>query len=152
VCHNNPVWTTRVPLRKKHSLADTLLVHIPLPNLRNPAGTMAPPLLKRQKSIISWLHQSYLVPAQAPPLPIAGEHHNVPQQKASRNQHVPDHQKATLDVLKRFMEAIVFTKTPGPVGSNERYSIVDKAWELAIEAQDRQHTLAGASVDWSCLC
>ena len=41
----------------------------------------------------------------------------------------------------------MFTKTPGPVGSNERYSIVDKAWELAIEAQDRQHTLAGASVD-----
>jgi hypothetical protein len=44
------------------------------------------------------------------------------------------------------MEAIVFTKTPWPIMSDEKYSMVDEAWTLAIEAQDRQRTLAGASV------
>jgi hypothetical protein len=32
------------------------------------------------------------------------------------------------------MEAIVFTKTPWPIISNEKYSMVDEAWQLALEA------------------
>ena len=44
------------------------------------------------------------------------------------------------------MEAIVFTKTPWPIISDEKYSMVDEACKLAIEAQDRQQALAGAPV------
>jgi len=44
------------------------------------------------------------------------------------------------------MEAIVFTKTPWPILSNAKYSIVGEAWKLAIEAQDRQQALKGAPV------
>jgi hypothetical protein len=50
------------------------------------------------------------------------------------------------------MEAIVFTKTPWPIISDEKYSIVDKAWQLAIEAQDRQRPLAGAPVGAPSVC
>jgi len=39
-----------------------------------------------------------------------------------------------LEVAKRFMEAIVFTMTPWPIISDEKYSMVDKAWKLAIQA------------------
>jgi len=45
------------------------------------------------------------------------------------------------------MEAIVFTKTPSPILSGDKYTMVEEAWRLAIEAQDCQRTLAGASVD-----
>jgi len=44
------------------------------------------------------------------------------------------------------MEAIVFTKTPWPIISDEKYWFVDDAWKLTIEAQSRQQVLAGASV------
>jgi len=53
---------------------------------------------------------------------------------------------ATFEVAKRFMEAIVFTKTPWPIISEEKYSMVVEAGQLAIEAQDRQQALAGAPV------
>jgi len=42
------------------------------------------------------------------------------------------------------MEAIVFRKTPSPILPDDKYSMVKKAWTLAIEAQDRQQALAGA--------
>jgi len=42
------------------------------------------------------------------------------------------------------MEAIVFTKTPWPILSDEKNSMVDNARKLAIEAQDCQRALAGA--------
>jgi hypothetical protein len=80
----------------------------------------------------------------------------VPQPKAGGDDNVPHHPKATLEVPKRFMGAIIFTKTPCPIISCERYSIVDKAWKLAIEAQDPQRALAGAPVgtasvnQWTC--
>jgi hypothetical protein len=44
------------------------------------------------------------------------------------------------------MEEIVFTKTPWPIISDEKYSMVRESWQLAIEAQDRQQALAGAPV------
>ena len=73
--------------------------------------------------------------------PVTGGDHNVPQ-----------HQKATFEVAKWFMEAIVFTKTPWPIISDEKYSMVDEAWNLAIEAQDHQQALAGAPVGIPSVC
>jgi hypothetical protein len=133
------IRTTRVPPPKKQSRADTVIARAPLPNLRHPAGAIAPPLLKRQKSVINISRESDVV--QALPLPKASGDHNVPQ-----------HQKATFEVAKRFMEAIVFTKTPWPIISDEKYSMVDEAWKLAIEAQDRQRALAGAPVGAPSVC
>jgi hypothetical protein len=102
------IRTTRVPQPKKWSRADTVIASTSLPNLRHPAGTMAPPLLKRQKSTINISRESDIV--QALPLPKAGGDHNMSQQKpGGGDQNVPQHQKATFEVAKRFLEAIVFT-------------------------------------------
>jgi len=112
---------------------------------------MAPPLLKRQKSTINISRESDIV--QALPIPKAGGDHNMPQQKpGGGDSNVPQHQKATFEVAKLFMEAIVFTKTPWPIISDEKCSMVDEAWQLAIEAQDRQRALAGAPVGAPSVC
>jgi hypothetical protein len=101
---------------------------------------MAPPLRKRQKSTINISSESDIV--QVLPFPKAGGDHNMRQQKPGGGDHnVPQHQKATFEVAKRFMEAILFTQTPWPIISDEKYSMVDKASQLAIEAQDRQWAL-----------
>jgi len=50
------------------------------------------------------------------------------------------------------MEAMVFTKTPWPILSDDMYSMVEEAWKLAIEAQDRQRALAGAPVGPPSVC
>ena len=76
----------------------------------------------------------------------------IPQPKASSDQNVPQHQKATFEVAKRFMKAIVFTKAPWPILSDNKYSMVEEAWKLAIEAQDRQWALAGAPVGIQYVC
>jgi hypothetical protein len=129
-----------VPPPKKRSRADTVIARAPLPNLRHPARAIAPPLLKCQKSVINISHESDVV--QALPLP-----------KASGDDNIPQHQKATFEVAKRFMEAIVFTnRTPWPIISDEKYSMVDDAWKLATEAQDRQRALAGAPVGAPSVC
>jgi len=107
---------------------------------------MAPPLLKCQKSTINILRESDIVPALALPLPKAGGDHSVPQPKASGDHNVPQNQNATFEVAKQFMEPIVFTKTPWPIISDKKYSMVDNAWQLAIEVQDRQLASAGAPV------
>jgi hypothetical protein len=84
---------------------------------------------------------------QALPLPKPGGDHNMPQQKPGGGVHnIPQHQNATFEVAKRFMEEIVFTKTPWPIISDEKYSMVDKPWQLAIDAQDRQRALVVALV------
>jgi hypothetical protein len=112
---------------------------------------MAPPLLKRQKSTINILRKSDIV--QVLPLPKAGGDHIMPQRTPSGGDHdIPQYQKATFEVAKRFMEAIVFTKIPWPIISDEKYSMVDEAWQLAIEAQDRQWALAGAPVGAPSVC
>ena len=144
VCRDKIIPTTRVPQPKKRNLADTVIARTALPNLRHPAGAMSPPLLQRQKSTINILCESENVSAQALPLPKAGGDYSVPQPKAGGDHNIPQHQKATFEVAKQFMEAIVFTKTPWPIISDEMYSMVDKTWQLAIEAQDRQRALAGA--------
>jgi len=144
------IRTAEVPLPTKRSCADTVIARAPLPNLRHPAGAIAPPLLKCQKSVINISHESDVV--QALPVPKAGGDQNVPQPKAGGDYNVSQHQMATFEVAKRFMEAIVFTKTPWPIISDEKYSMVDESWKLAIEAQDRQQALAGAPVGTPSVC
>jgi hypothetical protein len=145
------IQTTRVPPPKKRSHADTVIARTSLPNMRHPAGAMAPPVLNRQKSTINISRKSDIV--HALPLPKAGGDHNMPQQKRGGGDHnVPHHHKATFEVAKRFMEAMVFTKTPWPIISDEKYSMVDGAWQLAIEAQDRQRALAGAPAGAPSMC
>ena len=51
-------------------------------------------------------------PGSIPVTPTAQQDQNIPQPKASSDQNVPQYQKATFEVAKRFMEAIVFMKTP----------------------------------------
>jgi len=141
--------TTRVPLPKKRSCADTVIARPPLPNSRNLPAAMAPPLLKRKMSALlnksSEADHAPFARALVLPNKSSGDQ-NIPQPKANSDQNVPQHQKATFEVAKRFMEAIVFTKTPWPILSDDKYSMVEEAWKLAIEAQDRQRALAGEPV------
>jgi len=138
------VQTTRVALPKKQSHANTVNARTPLPDLQHLVGAMVPSLLNRQKSAINISWKSNIV--QALPLPKAGGNHNVPQPKAGGDHNVPQHQKATFEVAKRFMEAIVFTKTPWAIISDEKYQMAEEAWTLSIEAQDHQWPIAGASI------
>jgi hypothetical protein len=146
------IRTTRVPQPKIRNRADTVIARTSLPNQRYPAGAMAPPLLKCQKSTINILRESDIVPTQTLPLPKAGGVQNVPQPKAGGDDNMPQHQKAIFEVAKRFMEAIVFPRTPWPIISDGKYSMVDEAWQLAIEAQDHQRALAGAPVGTPSVC
>jgi len=147
--------TTRVPLPKKQSRADTVIARPPLPDSQNLPAAMAPPLLKRQKSsLLNKLSESDRAPsARALVLPnkSSGDQ-NIPQPKASSDQNVPQHQKGTFEVAKRFVEAIVSTKNPWPIISDDKYSMIEEAWELAIEAQDCQRALAGAPVGTPSVC
>jgi len=146
------IQTTRVPLPKKQSCADTVIARTSLPNLWHPAGAIAPPLLKLQKSTITILHESDVVPAQALSFIKAAGDQNLSQPKAGGDNNVPQHQKATFEVVKQFMEAILFTMTPWPIISDEKYSMVDEAWNVVIEAQDRQPAFAGAPVGTPSVC
>jgi hypothetical protein len=65
---------------------------------------------------------------------------------------LPRHQNGTVQVEKPIVEAIVFTNTPGPIISDERYLMVDKAWRPAFEALDCQRALAGALVGAPSVC
>jgi len=146
--------TTMVLLSKNWSRADTVIARPPLPNSRNPAGSMAPPLLKRQKSpLLNKLSESDHAPStQALPLCMSSGDQNVPQPKASADQNVPQHEKATFVLVKRFMDAIVFTMTPWPIISDDKYSMVGEAGKPAIEAQDHRRALAGAPVGMPSVC
>jgi hypothetical protein len=66
------IRSTWVPLPRKRTRADTGTAHTALPNLRHPAGAIAPILLKCPKSAINILRESDVIPAQALPLPKAG--------------------------------------------------------------------------------
>jgi len=155
VRQDKSLCTTRVPLPKKRSRTDTVIARPPLPNSRNLSAAMVPPLLKRHKSsLLNKLSKSDCAPsARALVLPnkSSGDQ-NIPQPKASSDQNVPEHQKGIFEVATRFMEAIVFTKNPWPIISNDKYSMVEEAWKLAIEAQDCQQALAGAPVGTRSVC
>jgi len=134
------------PLPKKQSPADTLIARTLLPNLQHPALAIAPPWLKSKKSTINIVCRSDVVPAQVLLLSKAGGHQIVPQPKAGGDHNVPQRKKPAFEVATWFTEAFLFTMTPWPIISDEKYSIVDKAWKLAIEAQNHQRALAGAPV------
>jgi hypothetical protein len=144
------IRTTWVLLPMGRSRADTVIARTPLPNLQHPVAAIALTLLKREKSAINISCESDIV--QVLPLPNTSGDHNVPQPKAGGDHNVPQHHKATIEIAKRFMEAIVFTKTPWPIISNEDYSIVDEAWKRAIETQDHQRALAGAPIGTPSVC
>jgi hypothetical protein len=126
----------------------------PLPNSRNPAGVMAPPPLKRQKStLLNKSSTSNCAPSTQtlPQRKSSGDQH-VPPPNASADQNIPQHQNATFEVAKIFMEAIVFTKTLWPILSDDKYLMVEETRKLAIDAQDRQRALAGALVGPPSVC
>jgi hypothetical protein len=107
-------------------------------------------LLKSQNSVIKKSLVSDIV--QALPLPKASGDKHVPEPKVSGDHNIRQHQKATFEIAKWFMEVIVFTKTPWPIISDEKYSMVDEAWKLAIETQDHQRVLAGTPVGTPSVC
>jgi hypothetical protein len=115
---------------------------------------MAPPLLKRQKSaLLNKSSESDHAPsAQALQQPKSSGDQNALQPKATADQNVTQREKATFEVAKRFMEAILFTKTPSPILSDDKYSMVEEPWERAIEAQDRQRALAGTPPGTPSVC
>jgi len=112
------------------------------------AAAMIPPLLKCQKStVLNTLCESDRpTPTQVLLLPKSSGDQNVPQPKASGDQNVHQHQKATFEVSRRIMQAIIFTKTPWSILSNEKYSIAEEAWKVAIEVKDCQWASASAPV------
>jgi hypothetical protein len=151
-CCDEIIAITRDPQPKKRNRADTVIGCASLPNLRYPARAMAPPLLKPQKSTINISCESDIVPAQALPHPKAGRDHSVPQPMAGGDHNVLQNQMATFKVRKWFMEEMILTMTPWGMISNEKYSMVDEGWPLAIEAQNDQQALAGASVGTPSVC
>ena len=146
--HDKSLQTTRVPLPMKRSHANTVIACPLLPDSRNPAGAMIPRLLKRQKSILlNNIFESEGAPSTQPfLLSNSSGDQNVPQPMASADQNVPQKQKATFEVAKSIVEAIVFRRTPWPISSDDQYSMVEEARKLADEAQDRQRASAGAPV------
>jgi len=142
-------------LPKKWSCADTVIAHPLLPNFRKPLWSMAPPpLVKHQKSaLINQSSESDCVPsAQALLQPKSSREKNAPQAKVCTDRNSPQYQKATFEVAKRFMEALVFMKTPWPILSDEKYSMVEQALKLAIEPQDHQWALAGSPAGTPLVC
>jgi len=105
-CLDKSLCSTKVPLPKKCSHADTVIACPPLPNSRNLPAAMAPPLLTQQKSsLLNKVSVSDHAPsawALVLPKKSSGDQ-NIPQPKASSDQNVPQHQKATFVVAKRFM-------------------------------------------------
>jgi hypothetical protein len=122
---------------------DTVIACTPCPTTRHPVRAIAPTLSKCQKSTINVSPESDHL--QALLLSKACGNHNVLQQTAGGDHNVPQHQKAIFGAVKWFKEAIEFTKTSWPIISDEKYSLVDEAWKVAIEAQDCQWALAGAT-------
>jgi hypothetical protein len=88
--------------------------------MRHQAAANGLPSLKRQKSTINISRKSDIV--QVLLIPNAGGDQTVPQPKAGGGDHnVSQHQKATFEVAKQFLEAIVFTMTLWRILSNEKY-------------------------------
>jgi len=53
---------TKIPLPKKLSHADTVIVHTSLPNQRHPDGVIAPPLLQRKTQLLTYYVNLTLYP------------------------------------------------------------------------------------------
>jgi len=115
VCLDKSVWNTRVPLPKQRSHTDAAIAHLLLPNSQISASAIASPLFKHQKSTLTnKLSKSDDAPSTLIlPLHKSSVDQNVPQPKASADSNVAQHQKATFEVVKRFMWVIVFKKRLG---------------------------------------
>ena len=153
--HNMTIRTTRVPQPKKWSHADTVVAHTFLPNLRHPARAIVAPLLKHQKSTITIWCKSDVVPPPPPralPLPKTGGHQNGLEENASGDHNILHHQMVTFEVVKQFMEPIIFTTTPWPMILDEMYSMVNEALKLAIKSQHCQCPLTGTPVVIQSVC
>jgi len=111
-------------------------------------------MLKRQKStLLNKLSESpCALSTQALHPHMSSGDQNVPWRMASADQNVPQPQKATFEVGKWFMEAIIITETPCPILSDDKYLMVEEPWKLAIEALDRQLAFAGTSVSMPSVC
>jgi len=109
---------------------------------------MAPLLLKRQMStLLNKLSLSdSALSTQALLLSESCREEHVQQSKASGDWNVPQHHMALFEVLILFMQENVFTRIEWPILSDDKYSMYEAAWKLAIQAQDLQWALAGASV------
>jgi len=120
----------------------------PPPNSRNPAGAIAPPILKCQKStLLNKLWESDCGSrTQICPLPRSSGEQNHSRPKAGGDRIVPHYQTATFEIAKCFMEAVLVTMTPLALFSDEKWQMVEEAWKLPINAQNRQQELAGTSV------
>jgi len=128
--HEKTIQTTRDPPPKKWSHANTVIARTPLPSLRHPAWAIVPALLKRETSVIN-ISRGYDI--------VQG----LPLRKAGGDYKVPQYQKATFELVKQLLEAVVFTLTPWPFIADEKYSMVDEAWKPAIKAQDPKRAVAG---------
>jgi len=115
---------------------------------------MAPPLINHQKSSLRNELSEYDSSPSAQRLPLhkSTADQNAAQQKANADQNFLQNQKGTFEVAKRWMETIVFTKTPWRILSDEKYCMVEGAWIQAIESQDHRRALAGAPVATPSVC
>jgi hypothetical protein len=120
----------------------TVIACTSLSILQHPANAIAPPLLKHQKSTIYIFPKSDIVPAQVLPLSNASGDQSIPEPMADGEHNRPHHQKATYEGAEQCIEAMVFAKPPWPMISDERYSMVDEAWQLHIAAQYPQWAIA----------
>jgi hypothetical protein len=68
------------------------------------------------------------------------------------DQNVPQHQKATGEVVKMFIEPIVLIQNPRPILFDDKYAMVEECLNLVIDAQDRQRALGGAPVGTPSVC
>jgi hypothetical protein len=107
---------------------------------------MAPPVLKRQMSALhdKSSQSDFATPDQMLLQTKSSGEQNTPQPKNSADQNIPQHPKVPFDAAKRFMEAIVFIKTPWSIFSDDMYTMVEEARTVAIAAEDLQQALAGA--------
>jgi len=121
--------TLRVLLPKEQSCARTVITCPLLSNSRNPPGAMAPPMHEQQKSTLrnissgsdrAWCLQALL------------------QHKARGDYIVAQLYKANVQIAKRFMAVRGFAWNPWPFISNLKFSAVEQAWKLAIDAQHCQ--------------
>jgi hypothetical protein len=110
---------------------------------------MAPPLLKCHKwALLNTSSKSDRAPSPQVLLQFKSSgNQDVPHSKSSADPHIAEHQKATVEIATRFIEAIVFMQTPGAILFNDMYAMLDEGWELAIATQNHQRVVAGAPVN-----
>jgi len=139
-CRSKSLYTPKVQVPKKQSHADTVITCPLLANSWNPAVAIVLPQLKHQKTTLlnKLTRCDYAAPAIVCPLPKCSRDWKIEQCKASGIQFISTYKMATVQIAYRLMKAIVFTKTPWPILSNEKCTMVAEACKLAFEAHNHQ--------------